>query len=146
VSRLALLGIAALLVLAAAVVLPRLLGAIGVTDSPERAAEEWMQALLTIDSAKLAARTCGTLQKEVDDAGGWQAALGGESVRPQDIEVDLSDLTFTTLRREGDTAVVSIHGVYRISILGVADSGEADHTCRVVREGGRWRYCGEVFE
>jgi len=135
--------VGAAVVLAAVFAVPRLLDATGITDNPERAAREWAQAVLSENSARAEARTCSELLREFSSEG--RSYYYGSDA-PKNMQVDLSGLTFTVIQRQADSAIVRISGVYRTVTDGVADSEEVETTFRFVRERGKWRYCGHMWE
>jgi hypothetical protein len=119
----------------AVVVLVSLLSACGIGDSPEKAAREWLDALLNMDGNKLMERTCAEQQEAVQEAGLWVSFTG------EQIEADVSDLRFKTVYRSGDTARVRVTGEIRTAILAVATVEEVDEEWQMVREDGKWKWC-----
>lgn len=116
----------------------------GIGDSPEKAAQEWIEALVSMDGNTLMARTCAAQQGYVQEAGLWYSLIGmfGQSFTGQQAEVDLSDLNFKTVKRSGDTAQVRVTGEMRVAILAVAQSQYVDEVWTMVREEGKWKWCG----
>ena len=60
----------------------------------------------------------------------------------EDIDFDLRDLEFTVVSRTGDQAVVRVSGELRTSLLFLSVPGQVDDSWLMVREDGRWKYCG----
>jgi hypothetical protein len=118
--------------------------ACGLGDSPEKAAREWIDALLNMDGNKLAARTCAAQQENLQDTALWLSAFAvlGETLTGQEVEADISDLEFTTIERTGDTAQVRVTGEIRTAVLAMAETQEVDETWQMVREDGEWKWCG----
>lgn len=122
------------------------LSACSLADSPEKAAREWIDALLNMDGNKLAARTCAAQQENLQNATLWLSAFAvlGEMLTGQQTEADVSDLQFTTISKSGDTAQVRITGEIRTAVLAMAQTQQVDETWQMVREEGRWKWCGST--
>ena len=134
-----------LLVAGGAVVGLRLLG--GALEGPAAAARRYLQAAVAYDGNELARRTCAAQQQALMEAGLMITALdmlanyyvdGGL----EDIDFDLRDLEFTVVSRTGDQAVVRVSGELRTSLLFLSVPGQVDDSWLMVREDGRWKYCG----
>jgi hypothetical protein len=109
-------------------------------DSPERVAKEWMDALLTMDGNKAAKLTCRDQQTTLEDAGMWLGLFGALSGgKPK---VDLSDVRFKTVRQDSGTAAVQVTGDARLSIGGMVNTKHFDRAMDMVKEDGRWKWCG----
>jgi hypothetical protein len=122
------------------VLLVILLTACGSKDSPERAAKEWMEALLTMDGNSAAKLTCRDQQAALEDAGMWLGLFGALSGGKP--EVDLSDVRFKTLRQDSSTAAVQVTGDARLSTGGMVNTKHFDRAMDMVKEDGRWKWCG----
>lgn len=134
-----------LLVGGAAVVGLRVLG--GALEGPAGAARRYLQAAVAYDGNELARRTCAAQQQALMEAGLVITALNMIAnyyvdMGLEDVDFDLSDLEFTVVSRTGDRAVVRISGELRTSILLLSVPGRVDDTWLMVREDGRWKYCG----
>ncbi len=114
-------------------------------DSPENAAREWLQAFGNLDGNKLAERTCAAQQANVQQAGMWTSAFAilGQMMIGQQGKTDVSSLNFTTVRSSGDTAYVRVTGQIRAAVLALATTQNVDETWRMVREDGKWKWCGQ---
>jgi len=119
-------------------------GAIG--DSPEKAAEEWAQAFANLDGNKVAERTCAAQQANVQQAGLWTSVfnLFGQQMIGQEAKTDVSGLRFTTVSSSGNTADVRVTGQIRVAVMALSQTQDVDETWRMVREDGKWKWCGEV--
>ncbi len=134
-----------LLVGGGAVVGLRLVG--GALEGPVGAARRYMQAAVAYDGNELARRTCAAQQQALMEAGLVITALDlianyYVDVGLEDIDFDLRDLEFTEISRSGDQAVVRVSGELRTSLLFLSVPGQVDDTWLMVREDGRWKYCG----
>ena len=123
----------------------RLLG--GALEGPEAAARRYLQAAVAYDGNELARRTCAAQQQALMEAGLVITALDlianyYVDVGLEDIDFDLRDLEFTEISRSGDQAVVRVSGELRTSLLFLSVPGQVDDTWLMVREDGRWKYCG----
>jgi hypothetical protein len=121
--------------------------ACGGGDSPEAAAKEWLQAMAAMDGNKIAERTCAAQQASVQQAGLWLSVFGlfgqmqlGDQAQAK---IDISGLTFTTVRSSGDTAAVQVSGRVRVAILAVSQAQDVNETWRMEREDGKWKWCGQ---
>jgi len=114
-------------------------------DSPEAAAKEWMQAFANLDGNKIAERTCTAQQANVQQAGMWASVFGmfGQQTIGQQSKTDISDLKFTTISSSGDTAQVRVTGQVRFAVLALSQTQDVNETWRMVREDGKWRWCGQ---
>jgi len=122
-----------------------LLAACGPGDSPEQAAKEWIEAFVNLDGNKLAERTCAAQQENVQSGAMWVSAFAalGQMFTGQRTKADISDLRFVTIGRSGsDIAQVRVTGVIRISVLAIAQTQQVDETWQMIREAGRWKWCG----
>ncbi|MEA3459781.1 MAG: hypothetical protein U9R11_03755 [Chloroflexota bacterium] len=126
-----------------------LLTACGAGDSPERAAREWLEALISMDGNKLIERTCAEQHANVQKAGLWASAfdvLGQVFTKftDQQIKVDISDLRFETVSKSGNTAQVRVTGEIRIAVLAAAMAPQVDATWLMVQEDSKWKWCGAL--
>lgn len=121
-----------------------LLTACGTGETPESAAEEWLEALANMDGNELLERTCAEQQGNVQEAGLWLSAFAvlAQSFTGQQTEADISDLNFAVVDKSGDTARVRVSGQIRTAVLAVAQVQEVDEVWRMVREDGKWKWCG----
>lgn len=125
------------------VVAVSMLTACGAGDSPEKAAREWLDALVNMDGNTLMDRTCAEQREAVQEAGLWISVFGvlGQSFTGQEIQADISDVRFETVSRSGDTARVRVTGEIRVAILAFAHAQQMDEEWQMVREDGEWRWC-----
>ena len=58
------------------------------------------------------------------------------------VQGDISDLEFTTTYIDEETAHVRVTGELRVAVLGVAQALPVDETWLVIKEEGKWKWCG----
>jgi hypothetical protein len=127
------------------VVFPFLLS--GCSDSPERAAREWFDAMLNLDGNKILERTCLQQRAYIQEVGLWGSVVAmlpqlfGLDVRSQG---DVSGLEFSTTSTNLDqtVATVRVHGEIRVAVLALAQAYPIDESWLMVKEEGVWRWCG----
>ena len=114
-------------------------------DSPERAAQEWLQASVDLDGNKLMERTCAAQQENIQEAGMWASVFNifGQQAIGVQAKTDLSGLKFSTTSSSGNTARVRVTGQIRVAVLALAQSQKVDETWRMVKEEGKWKWCGQ---
>lgn len=119
-------------------------------DSPEKAAEEWTQALLEFDGITLGRRTCVIKQGELQNSTFWLSGLMGLSRyllgQQVELEVDISDVDFDQQCKGKYRAKVAVSGVIRTAVLANYTEGSIRSTYSVVWESGRWKWCGELAD
>ena len=117
------------------------------TDSPEGAAKAWVKALMNRDGNKMAELTCAEEQEAMQQAGLWISAFDilGQAVIGQRTQADVSGLRFTIISQSGDTACVRVTGEVRQAILAFSQTQTMDDRMGMIREDGRWKYCGECY-
>jgi len=122
------------------------LTACGLGDSPEKAAQEWMQAFANLDGNKIAERTCAAQQANVQQAGMWASVFNifGQQTIGQQGKTDISGLKFTTVSSSGNTANVRVTGQIRVAILALSQTQDVDETWRMAQEDGKWKWCGQM--
>lgn len=122
------------------------LTACGLGDSPEKAAQEWVQAFANLDGNKIAERTCAAQQANVQQAGLWNSVfnLFGQQTVGQQAKTDVSGLKFTTVSSGGNTANVRVIGQVRVAILALSQTQDVDEIWRMVQEDGKWKWCGQA--
>ena len=131
--------------MAVIVMVVSILTACSMGDSPERAAKEWLEAMINLDGNKILERTCIAQRENVQTASLWNSAF---AMLPQmfglDVKVqgDISDLEFTTTYIDEETAHVRVTGELRVAVLGVAQALPVDETWLVIKEEGKWKWCG----
>ena len=124
-----------------------LLSACGAADSPEKAATEAMQALVSMDGLKLDERTAQAEKEQQQKRGLLITVLmvlgsAVPGVDSEDLKLSMTDLKVSTLETQDDTAQVRVTAKVRVAVKLVVKSVEIDQTWRMVREDGEWRYCG----
>lgn len=126
------------------IILASMLAGCGPADSPEKAAKEWLEAWANLDGNKLAERTCDAQQETVQSGAIWLSAFAalGQMFTGQRTQADISDLRFVTISRSDDTAQVRVTGEIRTAVLAIAQKQQVDETWQMVREGGKWKWCG----
>lgn len=128
------------------ILLVGMLMACGPSDSPEMAAKEWMTAFANLDGNKLAERTCASQQANVQRAGMQISILGlfSQHMMDQQAKIDISGLSFSTLESSGNSAHVQVTGQIRVAILALSQTQVVDETWQMVKEGERWKWCGQA--
>lgn len=118
----------------------------GLGDSPEKAAQEWIEAFANLDGNKIADRTCAAQQANVQQAGLWSSVfnLFGQQTIGQEAKTDVSGLKFTTATSSGSAARVRVTGQVRVAILALSQTQNIDETWQMVQENGKWKWCGQV--
>lgn len=120
---------------------------VGVLEGPAGAARRYLQAAVRFDGNDLSRRTCAAQQQALMEAGLMITALDMVAnyyvdIGLEDVDFDIRDLTFTVVSQTGDQAVVRISGEMRTSLLLLSMPAPVDDTWLMVREDGRWKYCG----
>lgn len=124
------------------------------SDSPEKAASEWAQALKAGDAKGLAARTCSERQKAVPtlakltDVGVYSVG----TLEPKNVVKRISEKgpTFRVERNNGSEAWLRPSGEYKYLVQGSGRQYEAiykvDAPWKMKLEGfsmfARWKWCG----
>lgn len=116
-------------------------------DSPEGAARAWLTAVMNRDGNRMAELTCAEEQEAMQQAGLWISAFDilGQAVIGQRTQADVSGLRFTIISQSGDTACVRVTGEVRQAILAFSQTQTMDDRMGMIREDGRWKYCGECY-
>lgn len=122
------------------------LTACGIGESPERAAKEWLEAMINLDGNKILERTCMAQRENVQEASLWSSAF---AMLPQmfgldviKVQGDISDLEFAATYIDEETVHVRVTGELRVAVLGIAEAIPVDETWLMVKEEGKWRWCG----
>jgi hypothetical protein len=115
-------------------------------DSPEKAAQEWVQAFANLDGNKIAERTCAAQQANVQQAGLLNSVVGlfGQQTIGQQANTDVSGLKFTTVSRSSNIAAVRVTGQIRVAVLGLSQTQDINETWSIARENGKWKWCGQT--
>ena len=118
-----------------------------VVEGPDAAARRYFQAVIELRANELAARTCAATQEALMGTGAVLTAISVilnyyTGISLQDVEIDARDLSYTTLSQSGDRAEVRVNGTVRSSILFLSMPYPMDEYWLMVREGGRWKWCG----
>lgn len=121
---------------------------IGNTESPEQGARGWFDGLSAMDGFKVEDRTCKAKQDELKTAGlfATMVQLFGQSQLGEKVKIDTSNVNIEGIRTNGDTAEVRITGRLRAGIGLAVNSQDLLSVWKMVRENGRWKYCGEDRE
>lgn len=123
---------------ALAILLIVLIAACGNEGSPpDQAAKQWFEALANGDANGLQDLTCAAQQDSATGLTGLLAGLGEE------IELDVSGLSFKTIEQGKDTASVQVTGKIQMFLLGQKQEEEIDEAVPVVKEDGKWRVCNQ---
>lgn len=119
------------------------------SDEPARFAEEWLIALSTRDALKADGLTCKKMREELR-SGQLMAAsfvtLAEIFIGPIEVEVDASEVVFTTVEQKGNQAIVQVRGEIRLASLGTVDSEVIDQRWIMLHEENEWRWCGDQEE
>lgn len=123
-----------------------LLAGCGPKDTPDNAAYEWTTAMLTNDGNKLAERTCSEQISNVQSTALFTSFIEiiGQQAIDQKLEVDLKDLNFSVFQESGSSAIVQVKGVVRSAVLAVFQITPVDTKYNMVKEDGKWKWCGEI--
>lgn len=114
--------------------------------TPERSAKKWFDATMNLDGNTVLELTCDAEKENVQMAGLWTSAF---ALLPQlfglnmESQGDVSDIKFTTVSNDGNTAYVRVHGVVRAAVLAFAQEYPVDETWRMVYENDKWKWCGQ---
>lgn len=122
------------------------LTACGLGDSPEKAAEEWVQAFANLDGNKINERTCAAQRPNVQQAGMWSSVFSifSQQTIGQPSKTDISGLKFATVSNSGHSANVRVTGQIRVAVLALSQTQDIDETWGMVQEEGEWNWCGQV--
>ncbi len=111
---------------------------------PEGTASRWFKAVATGDGATALSLTCREYQSQVQMAGFLTAGLGllsgGNSPK---VTANMSNLEFSTLSQDGESAAVHAQGEIIVSLFGAAMPEQINSSLTLVREDGKWKVCGE---
>ncbi len=102
---------------------------------------------MAFDGNELARRTCAAQQQALMEAGLVITALDMIAnyyvdMGLEDVDFDISDLKFRVVSQTRDRALVRVSGEMRTSLLLLSVPAPIDDTWLMVRENGRWKYCG----
>lgn len=119
----------------------------GCADSPERAAKDWFEAMISMDGNKILDRTCTDQRAYIQEVGLWNSVfallpqLFGLNIKS---EGDVSSLKFTTTYINTNETVANVHvyGEIRVAILAFAQAYPVNETWHMIKEDGAWRWCG----
>ncbi len=139
-----------------AVLIVLIIGAVGVAglvvagraiEGPEAAARRYLRAVAAFDGNEMARRTCDAQQQALLESGLMITAISALSdyylgVDVGDFTVDVQDVSVTALSRDGGQALVAVRGQARVSFLMISLPTPIDETWIMVREDGRWKWCG----
>lgn len=116
----------------------------GITDSPEGAANEWLQALAKADGLTLDERTCSSQVSALQDGSLLSNLFGpvGQTIRSDKAKVDISTVKVLQTANEGDTARLKVTGRIRAGEGMSVQSQVLEQTWQMTREDGKWRFCG----
>lgn len=114
------------------------------TDDPSAVAEEWFEAMTTIDSAKAMRLTCRQYRDDIETFGLLVgASLFIVEMEPDNVEADISDVTFSVIEQTSNTAVVNIKGDVFFSIHGAPTYDYINLNLFLLKEDGNWKVCGD---
>lgn len=111
--------------------------------APDAVARAWFVAAFAGDAATLLGHTCEAGQNAAMSVVESFSALADSRL---DSAVDLSGLTYTTVRDNGDAATVEVGGSIVVTVAGQTVeqplTGDEPIEMPLVREGGAWKVCG----
>ncbi len=115
------------------------------TAGPEASARQWLEGLLTGDATLAGRYTCSAdinqLSEVMFNQGLFTTAaelFGGFDV---ETGVDMTDLSFTVVAQNTDTATVRTDGRIRVSVNGSIQETEFSEDFPMLYEDGRWKVC-----
>lgn len=118
-----------------------LLGGCGPSGSPERTVECAMQAMARLDAVGMAHYLCAE-----QAAGAEELRRSMASARAQGARMELAEMRYELLERDGDAARVRMTGLLRADHPTQGPSEERlDEIVRCRVEGGRWKVCGGLM-
>jgi len=113
-------------------------------QSPQVAAQDWVQALSAQDMSRLTAGTCDAAHPALQNlraAASIVGILGGQYLDAVQPRFSADALTYETTRNDGQSAVIRVTGEIRIAVSLVSFPQEVDFTMRMTKERGLWRFC-----
>jgi hypothetical protein len=128
-------------------------------NTPQRAAQAWLQAVTGFDQQKAASLSCANVASSQQSGGQIGSEVltmlqdSGNSLQEWGIPLDLSiiaeyidfdirDLRFETVHEEEDFALVHVNGPLSIRFQVLSLPLQLDEEWQMVREDGRWKWCG----
>jgi hypothetical protein len=131
------------------VIVGLLTGCGGSEESPEEGAREWIDAVVSQDGNKMIKYTCLTQREEVQQASTLVSAftiLGEFFGRNPTLEIegDISDLKFETIKESDGQAEVRVYGELRTALKGAANAQQIDERWLIVKENDIWQWCGNI--
>lgn len=140
-----------------AVLIVLIVGVVGVgglvaaraAEGPEGAARRYLRAVVAFDGNEVARRTCAAQQQALQESGLLLTAIYALAdyylgIGADDFAFDVQDVSVTTLSRSDGRAIVGVRGVARVSFLMFSVPAPIDEAWIMVREGGRWKWCGHA--
>ena len=116
--------------------------------SPEKVTKDWLEAGLNQDMDTFMKLTCTADRGAVTESGFHMALLGGlANYLGFDVEInaDLSDLEFTTVEQDQQSAIVSVNGTLFASVNEMPmETPINDEWVHLVKEDGKWRVCSSA--
>ena len=134
------------------------------SSTPVYAAEEWVEAMWTLDSETVLERTCDQ-EVWVSNAIASGSSITGlltylditqipgldEVVVPnvdlerlkREFEIDRSRIEFAEMTNDGETAVVTVQGQLRFRVFAGWYPYRLNETWLMVQEDNRWKWCGQ---
>lgn len=116
-------------------------------SSPAAAARRYYAAATRWDGNQLARLTCAEQQTALMEAGLVAGALDiiaryylGDGLDL--VEIDIEDIRFETISESEQEAIVHVSGELRTAYLLLSLPVPVDENWRMVRENGRWKWCG----
>jgi len=120
------------------------------TDAPAQAARDWYVAVNTMEALEADALVCQSkreeFRREMETGSTFlifgQLLLGGTV----DIELDASEVEFSTAEQGEGRAIVESRGEMRAAVGGSVSSEILNERWLMVQENGEWKWCGDASE
>jgi hypothetical protein len=115
------------------------------TNEAEKSAKEWFLAVNKMESLKADSLVCNGLKDEFRQNLALNSALylfAGQLIKDIKIEIDDSGIKYQTKSISNDEVSVSVSGEIRGSISGMVTSNKIDEDWKIVKEDGKWKWCG----
>jgi hypothetical protein len=114
-------------------------------DGPSTAARAWMQAWADRDGNQLASLTCQRAQRELQVGTMLYSAidiLGAMFLGDVHAHLSVDELTYDTVRDDGQSADVHVQGQLRSSVVLMSTASSLDEMFQLHFERDGWRVCG----
>lgn len=129
----------------------------GCTSASEAGAKRWVKASAEMDRTTLSKITCADYQMDIQSMGvisSLTTYIAPEIINEltgtqlgkllQEYEIDVSDIKYEEISNSGDQAVVRAEGIMSMSVLHMPITIPVDSDYYMIKEDGRWKWCGGV--